>query len=111
MNRKTSTQGRALLIQIRRAGPLLEGSLTTTKKRCSNPKCHCREKGPIHPVTLLTWKENQKTKSIYIPNDLIDEVRTWLDETRRLKNLIKQMSAAQREFLAELKQNRKNKKS
>lgn len=111
MKPKTSVRGRAVLAQIRRAKPLLQGSLTTTKKRCSNKKCPCRKKGPLHPVTLLTWKENQKTKSIYIPPDLIDEVRTWLDEAKRIKALIAQMSAAQRLFLAELKQKRKNKKS
>jgi hypothetical protein len=47
----------------------------------------------------LTWKEQQKTCTLYIPIALREEVAAWVAESQRLKALIHAMSAAQRAFL------------
>src|SRR6202011_2993340 len=36
----------------------------------------------------LTYKENGKTRSVYVPKQLLPEVRTWLAEHKRLKTLL-----------------------
>jgi hypothetical protein len=35
----------------------------------------------------VTFKERGKTRSVYVPKDLLPEVRSWLAEHKRLKLL------------------------
>ncbi len=103
----TSQQGKAILQHIRRIKPFLQASLSVTRKRCGNPHCRCAAQGPIHKVALLTWKENNKTHSLYVPPQYHEEVAKWVEEGKRLKLLITQMSQAQREFLISKRKSRK----
>jgi len=95
----TSSAGQRLLARRRSIGPFLEGSLTITTKRCGRPTCRCASEGPLHETALLTWKEQQKTCTLYIPIAWREEVAAWVAECQRLKELIHAMSAAQRAFL------------
>lgn len=97
--RTTSPAGQRLLARLHSIGPFLEGSLTLTTKRCGRPTCRCASAGPLHETALLTWKEQQKTCTLYIPIALRKEVAAWVAECQRLKALIHTMSAAQRAFL------------
>lgn len=98
MRPATNAVGRRLLAQIRRIGPLLEGSLSLTTKRCGNPQCRCAQQGPLHQATLLTWKENHQTRTLYVPSAWREQVAAWVQEARRLKRLTQQLSEAQRQF-------------
>ena len=95
----TTPAGQRILARLRRLGPFLEGSLTIGTKRCGRPTCRCATEGPLHETALLTWKEQQKTCTLYIPIAWREEVAAWVAECQRLKELIHAMSAAQRAFL------------
>lgn len=95
----TSPAGQRILARLRTIGPFLEGSLTISTKRCGRPTCRCATVGPIHETALLTWKEQQKTCTLYIPIAWREEVAAWVGDCQRLKELIRTMSAAQRAFL------------
>ena len=68
--------------------PVLAASLSSYTHRCGRPSCHCRTGGSLHHGQHLTFKERGKTRSVYVPKDLLPEVRTWLAEHRRLKHLL-----------------------
>lgn len=89
-----------MLKRVRRIGPFIQGSLTVTMKRCGNPRCRCSTEGPIHETALLTWKEDNRTRTLHIPVELREEVSQCIEEGKQLKRLIAEMSEAQREFLA-----------
>jgi hypothetical protein len=74
------------------AGPVLAASLTRVNKRCGQPSCSCHHGGPLHQAHHLTFKEGGKTRTVYVPQDLLDEVRTWVQEHRRLKALLHEIS-------------------
>jgi hypothetical protein len=95
----TTPAGQRILARLRTIGPFLEGSLTIGTKRCGRPTCRCATEGPLHETAVLTWKEQQKTCTLYIPIALRKEVAAWVAECQRLKELIHAMSAAQRAFL------------
>jgi hypothetical protein len=95
----TNDRGREVLSQIRCIKPFLMGSVTTTLKRCGTPRCRCASEGPIHETTLLTWKEEQRTRTLHVPVDLREEVFRCIEEGKLLRRLMAEMSASQREFL------------
>jgi hypothetical protein len=107
----TNIRGRQALERIRKIKPFIQASLNITKKRCGNPGCRCAHEGPIHEVALLTWKEEKRTRTLYIPIELRQEVEKWVQEGKLLKRLVTEVSQAQRDFLTSKKKLRRSKKS
>src|SRR4030067_70692 len=106
----TNMRGKQALDRIRKIKPFIQASLTITKKRCGNPRCRCAHEGPLHEVALLTWKEETRTRTLYVPVELRQEVERWVQEGKRLKRLVAEVSQAQREFLTSKKKLRKTNK-
>lgn len=84
-------QLRARVKELQAQGPLVAASLVTIRKKCGRPGCHCLT-GEGHPGFLLTYKEKGKTHSVYVPQDLVPEVRQWTNEYKRIKLLIRQIT-------------------
>jgi hypothetical protein len=106
----TTTRGKRALESLRKIKPFVQASLTVTKKRCGNPRCRCAQEGPLHDVALLTWKEEKRTRTVYVPMELREEVERWVQEGKLLKRLVAEVSEAQREFLTSKKKKRKSNK-
>ena len=62
--------------------PLLAASLVAFDRRCGKPGCHCAE-GEKHHGHQLTYKVRGKTRTVYVPVDLTEEVRAWIDCSSR----------------------------
>jgi hypothetical protein len=103
-------RGKKALDSLRKIKPFVQASLTVTKKRCGNPRCRCAQEGPLHEVALLTWKEEKRTRTVYVPMELRQEVEQWVQEGKLLKRLVAEVSQAQREFLTSKKKSRKSNK-
>ena len=43
----------------------------------------------------LTLKRRGKTHTVYVPRDLKDEVQTWVQEHRRIKQLLQEITTIQ----------------
>jgi len=74
------------------AGPILAASLMQVNKRCGQPSCSCHHGGPLHQAHHLTFRDGGKTRTVYVPQDLLEEVRKWVRESQRLKTLIHEVS-------------------
>ena len=72
-------------------GPVLAASLVWNGKRCGRPGCRCA-RGEKHMAYYLTYKEHGKTRTVYVPVDLVKEVRRWIQEHQRLKQLSRELS-------------------
>jgi len=86
---------RMLASRLRRltpAGPLLAASLALVQKRCGQPSCRCHHGGPLHQAHHLTLKDAGKTRTVYVPQDLLGEVQAWVAEYQRLKGLLAEVS-------------------
>jgi hypothetical protein len=81
----------ARLKKLTPAGPVLAASLAQIAKRCGRPTCHCAN-GTPHTAYHLTYKDQGKSRTVYVPLDLVEEVRSWIDNHRRLKRLLKEIS-------------------
>jgi hypothetical protein len=79
--------------------PWIEGSLVSTSRFCGKKNCICHQGGPKHPVLYVTWKENGKTISLYVPRRLGPEVTRWVQNYKKLKDLIREISEIQKQII------------
>jgi hypothetical protein len=78
----------ARLKRLGGASPLLAGSLGQVFRPCGTPSCRCHHGGPKHAAHQLTFKDRGRSCSVYVPKDLVGEVRQWLAAQRRLDRLL-----------------------
>lgn len=79
--------------------PWIEGSLVSTARFCGKKNCICHQGGPKHPVLYVTWKENGKTVSLYVPRRLEPEVIGWVQNYKKLKDLVREISEIQKQII------------
>jgi hypothetical protein len=79
------------LKQLASSTPILAASLCSYTHRCGRASCRCNQGGPLHTGQHLTFQERGKTRSVYVPKDLLPEVRTWIARHRRLKEVLKEI--------------------
>jgi len=84
----------ALLKKLKDTNAFINGSLVEVKVECGK-KCRCR-KGEKHSSYYLTDKVNGKTRTVYVPDDLVDEVEKWVEEYQNLKELLQEITELQR---------------
>jgi hypothetical protein len=83
----------ALLKQLKRTGPLIEGSLAVVNRRCGTPTCRChRDDAHRHRQVMLCRKVRGRSHSTHVPRDLEKTVRQWNEEHKRVKQLLKEIS-------------------
>ena len=73
------------LDKLGRCGPFVAGSLNRVERK--------DKKGRTTVYHLLTFKEEGKTRSVYVPKELVQEVRQWVLNHHKLKKAIAQVSA------------------
>lgn len=71
--------------------PLLAAALVEFERVCGKPSCRCT-RGFKHRGHHLTYTVRGKTHTVYVPVDLTEEVRSWVEEHRRLKRLLREIS-------------------
>ncbi len=95
--------------QIKNIGPVIEGSIAKNGWHCKNKNCKCNTKGELHRSTILCWRQDGKSYAKHIPKALHHEVRQWIENRKRMKALIKEMAAIQREIFYLLRDEAKKK--
>jgi hypothetical protein len=85
--------------------PALLGSLSYRRARCLRPNCAACQSGEQHRSYVLYGRHNGHRFAVYVPDDLIDEVRRAMDNGRALQDLL--MEAGPR-YVKALKRARKS---
>ncbi|NQT52297.1 hypothetical protein HQ576_09620, partial [bacterium] len=65
-------------------------SLCEVNRRCGHPNCKCA-RGQPHKAHVLTRKVDGKTETVHVPKELLEEVRGWVNEYKRIKQLIREV--------------------
>jgi len=78
---------RKLIDGLRISGPLITSTLSEIHTKCGNPNCRCAS-GQKHIAHILTRNVNGKTKTTYVPVDLVPEVKEWVEEYQRLRKCL-----------------------
>jgi hypothetical protein len=83
--------------------PFLRGSLVLRHRSCGKPYCRC-QRGQKHPALYLYTRSDGRQIATYIPRALHDTVRKWVDNGRRVKRLVDQVSQHNLQTLLQRKQ-------
>jgi len=83
----------ARIRKLGESGIFISGSFVRTGRKCGNPSCRCADGGKKHPCCLLTSKVKGKTKAVYVPVDMQDEVSGWVAEYRKIRRLLKEIDS------------------
>ena len=73
-------QRQRMLAQLGQDRPFLAGSLNRVERKDPH--------GRTTVYYLLTFKQAGKTRSVYVPGDLLKEVKRWIQNYRRIKKLL-----------------------
>jgi len=109
MARKKASEVRAirgkrdrLLRQLPDLRKVLRGTLVERYRRCGRPNCRCARQGdPGHgPVwyLMVTLRPGQTVK-VYVPEERREEVQRWIENFRRVRETVEEMSTLNRRLL------------
>lgn len=98
--RKLEDKRRKLVNKLSKCDPWISGSISVIKRICGSKGCSCRHGGPKHPAMYLVWKENQKTRGLYIPRLLENEVRKWSENYHKAKRIMNKITEVQRQIIS-----------
>jgi hypothetical protein len=74
------------------SSPMLAASLHTYANRCGRATCRCHRGGPLHHGQHVTCKgQGNKTRTVYVPKELLAEVQAWIAEHKKLKQLLREI--------------------
>ncbi len=69
-----------------------EGSLVTRWRSCANPNCRCADPDKRHgPYHQLSWKQAGRTVSRLLSPEEAELYRQWIDNRRRLQDVLETM--------------------
>ena len=80
-------------------GPALQGTAVRKYRKCTAKGCPCHSGRKMHPFTVVTTKENGKTKSLYVPVEMEAVVASWMRNYRTAKKLLAEISALSRDLV------------
>jgi hypothetical protein len=79
--RKTGRQLRAGA----RLLPMMAGSLVEQYVSCGKPGCRCTRGQKHGPLYYLYWKEQGRSRSLYVPREKVSELRRQIQNYRRFQ--------------------------
>jgi uncharacterized protein DUF6788 len=85
----------AIAAELSAVGLALPGTLIERHVRCGKPRCACHADPPVlhGPYWQWTRKVGGKTITRLVPDDQVADYRQWLDNDRRLRELVAELEA------------------
>lgn len=87
-NETPSDVERWLTAQTASASPALLGSLSLRRSPCIRENCPACQSGEQHPSWVLYGRLKGRRFSVYVPEELVPQVRRCLDNGRAVQDLL-----------------------
>lgn len=65
--------------------PMVAGSLVEQFVSCGKPRCRCTRGHKHGPLYYLYWKEQGRSRSLYVPREKVSELRRQIQNYRRFQ--------------------------
>ncbi len=87
--------------------PMMAGSLVEQYVTCGKPRCRCTRGQKHGPLYYLYWKEQGRSRSLYIPREKVSELRRQIQNYRRFQtDLAGRLRCQLRDWQRRLKEER-----
>ena len=73
---------------VQKLAPVAAGSLSLRKSRCVRKNCAACASGDGHPSHVLYGRRDGKRFSIYVPDEMVPEVREAITNGRLIQELV-----------------------
>ena len=74
---------------------MLAGSLVEQYVNCGKPNCRCQQGQKHGPLYYLYWKQQGRSRSLYIPRERVQDVRRQVENYRRFQQELSQLLQGQ----------------
>lgn len=95
---RLGAKSRNVRSQMRKLGPMLQGSVILRRMKCGKSNCRCK-RGYPHTYLCVTYNEKGKTKTVYVNKSLHAETFLWSRNYKQFKALLKKHSRVNLEIL------------
>ncbi len=87
--------------EIASIGLVKKGSITRTYQSCRNPNCRCNKNPRFRhgPYYLLTTKEKARTRTFSVPEGMLSEVESYMDNYGLLKSKVRQLEGVSEKII------------
>lgn len=82
---------RSRLAQLIHDFGLIRGTLSQRERVCGKPNCRCA-KGQKHVSLYLVASEGGKYRQVFIPKELEEVVRLWVQNHQKARDLFEEIS-------------------
>lgn len=91
-------RARRLRSQMRSLGSMIQGSVVYRQMSCGKPSCRCRRGFP-HSYLCVTYKDQGKTKTVYVNKTREGEALLLSRNYKRHKELLRELTRVNLEIL------------
>jgi hypothetical protein len=77
--------------------PMVTGSLVEQYVSCGKPRCRCQRGQKHGPLHYLYWKEQGRSRSLYVPREHVKELRRQIQNYRRFQTELTSLLRRQRQ--------------
>ncbi len=82
---------RGRLAQLVHSAGLIRGTLAVRERTCGKPNCRCA-RGEKHVSLYLVSGEGGTYRQVFVPKELEDVVRLWVENHRKARDLLEEIS-------------------
>jgi len=77
--------------QFEKLWPAIKGSLAEVRKPCIRPNCPACARGDKHPAFILSFTDKGRRRCMYVPAELVPQLRQALRNGKALEALLYQL--------------------
>lgn len=91
-------KARRLRSQMRKIASMMQGSVIFREMKCGKPNCRCTRGFP-HSFLVVTYKEEGKTKTVYVNKNRQAEALLLSRNYKQYKQLLKELTKVNLQIL------------
>jgi hypothetical protein len=76
--------------------PMVSGSLVEQYVTCGKPRCRCTRGQKHGPLYYLYWKQQGRSRSLYVPRERVSELRHQIENYRHFQTELASLLRLQR---------------
>lgn len=86
--KKLEKKQKILIAQLVECKDMMKGSIAELCSSCTRTKCICKTKSQTKTYRLTYKDKEQKSRIVYVPKDMLEDVKYRLDQFEKARQII-----------------------